>query len=347
MKKSIILLSAAALALSPAAAMASGAEASQNDVKVVEKSGVKTISVTDGEEKRDYGDIVISARKSNMDFNKIEVRGGIKVIVEERTDGNIIIRAHKDLYKYLDMSVENGRFLAVLDHPKRHGQFKGYVEIYIPNNSRIDNIYVSGASSVSAKPVLKAKTFDISATGASSVSADIETDVLNVSCSGASRLASDAVIADKCQITCTGSSTAKLCNAGIDNLIVNNMGASTFSLNGLKSEKCTFTCIGASKMTIEGIEAGYCKIECSGASKTVASGRSSRGSVSSIGASAVDCGELEYENLEVEASGASKATVRCTGELDIEASGASSIRYDGGCALSSIDTSGSSSIKKL
>ena len=239
MKKSIILLSAAALALSPAAAMASGAEASQNGVKVVEKSGVKTISVTDGEEKRDDGDIIISARKSNMDFNKIEVRGGIKVIVEERTDGNIIIRAHKDLYKYLDMSVENGRFLAVLDHPKRHGQFKGYVEIYIPNNSRIDNIYVSGASSVSAKPVLKAKTFDISATGASSVSADIETDVLNVSCSGASRLASDAVIADKCQITCTGSSTAKLCNAGIDNLIVNNMGASTFSLNGLKSEKCS------------------------------------------------------------------------------------------------------------
>lgn len=346
MKKSIILLSAAAMVLAPAAAMASGTEGSQNDVKVVEKSGSKTVYVS-GDVKKADGDIVISARKSDMDFHKIEVRGGIKVIVEERTDGNIIIRAHKGLYKYLDLSVDDGKFLAVLNHPKKRGQFKGYVEIYIPNNSRIDCISVSGASSVSAEPVLKAKTFDISITGASSVSADIETDALEVSCAGASKFTSDALAAYKCKMTCTGSSNARLNNADINNFNLFNLGASSFSLNGLKSEKCALACMGASKMTVDGIDAGYCKIECSGASKTVASGRSGKGSVSSTGASSADCVGLEYENLTVEASGASKATVRCTGKLNVEASGASSIRYDGNCSLSSINTSGSSSIKKL
>lgn len=347
MKRSIIMLSAAAMVMTPAAAMASGAATSQNDVKVVEKSGVKTVFVSDGEEKKADNDIVISARRSDMDFHKIEVRGGIRVIVEERTDGNIIIRANKELYPNLELSVDDGRFLAVLNHPRRSGQLKGHVEIYIPNNSRIDCIAVSGASSVSAKPLLKARKFDISVTGASSVSAAIDTESLELSCSGASRFTSDSLAAYKCEMTCTGSSTVKLSNATINHLNVFNLGASSFSLNGLKSEKCALSCTGASKMTVDGIDAEYCSIECSGASKTVASGRSGRGSVSSTGASAVDCGGLEYENLTVEASGASKATVRCTGKLNVEASGASSIWYDGDCALSSINTSGSSSIKKL
>jgi hypothetical protein len=50
-------------------------------------------------------------------------------------------------------------------------------------------------------------------------------------------------------------------------------------------------------------------------------------------------------DADVEASGASKATVNPSGRLDADASGASSIYYLGSPTLGKIDTSGSSTVK--
>ena len=86
--------------------------------------------------------------------------------------------------------------------------------------------------------------------------------------------------------------------------------------------------------------------EFSGASEIDFSGSCKTGYLELSGASEFDAENLEFQDLNIEVSGASEAKVWANGILNIDASGASSIRYKGSPKIS-IDESGASSVKPL
>jgi hypothetical protein len=86
--------------------------------------------------------------------------------------------------------------------------------------------------------------------------------------------------------------------------------------------------------------------EFSGASEVDFSGSCKTGYLELSGASEFDAENLEFQDLNIEVSGASEAKIWATGILNIDASGASSIRYKGSPKIS-LDESGASSVKPL
>ncbi len=102
---------------------------------------------------------------------------------------------------------------------------------------------------------------------------------------------------------------------------------------------------GAAKLALE-IKAGDVSFDLSGASSTTLNGsaRSLKGDIS--GASSLKARDFPVKEAEVDASGASSATVHPSSKLLADASGASSIRYAGGAKDIRVSTSGGSSVSK-
>ena len=51
--------------------------------------------------------MVMKAVRSNMEFTSISAGPLVKVFIEERTEGNIIIRAPKDIIDLVELKFEN------------------------------------------------------------------------------------------------------------------------------------------------------------------------------------------------------------------------------------------------
>jgi hypothetical protein len=102
---------------------------------------------------------------------------------------------------------------------------------------------------------------------------------------------------------------------------------------------------GAAEIDME-MKAERFEAEFSGASEIDFRGNCKAGFLELSGASEFDAEGLEFQDLNIEVSGASDAKVFATNKLDIDASGASSIRYKGNPKVS-IDESGASSVKPM
>jgi hypothetical protein len=138
-------------------------------------------------------------------------------------------------------------------------------------------------------------------------------------------------------------------------------GASKGKVSGFKSgDDFDLQVSGASKAEID-IEAGNTGIEISGASKvsgnlkagethikvTGAShceldGEAGRTDIEVSGASGINSPDFTLRDTSVEISGASNATIKTSGVLDINLSGASTLNYYGNPKLGKVDISGAS-----
>lgn len=103
---------------------------------------------------------------------------------------------------------------------------------------------------------------------------------------------------------------------------------------------------GASDGKITNVRADSLKLKASGASEVMISGEAKKLKADASGASEIDAENLKVEDVEVEASGASKATVLAANSLEAEASGASKIFYAGEPKNLKQNASGASSISK-
>lgn len=108
-------------------------------------------------------------------------------------------------------------------------------------------------------------------------------------------------------------------------LTINLSGASDFD-GTVDVSTLTFDQSGASDATVKG-RAGTLKIEVSGASDFKGF-------------------DLQTENCSARAQGASDIKINVSKELDVRASGASSIRYSGTAVIKELHTSGASSVNK-
>ncbi len=102
---------------------------------------------------------------------------------------------------------------------------------------------------------------------------------------------------------------------------------------------------GASTLKGE-IKAGDMQMEVTGASVVDVSGNSNSLAVKATGASNFKGFDLQTSSCKAHASGASSIGVSVSNELDVEASGASSIGYKGEAKITRLDVNGASSVKK-
>jgi hypothetical protein len=101
---------------------------------------------------------------------------------------------------------------------------------------------------------------------------------------------------------------------------------------------------GASRL--EGyIDTDDVRFEVSGASRLYMEGTGGDMRLDASGASRVDLADFRVDDAELEVSGASDVTVYAMGRLDVEASGASTVRYLGNPLMGRIDSSGASTVK--
>jgi hypothetical protein len=122
-------------------------------------------------------------------------------------------------------------------------------------------------------------------------------------------------------------------------------GACNATIGGFKSQDRLDTELsGASKLNGE-IEAGDIRMELSGASQTTLSGKGKKLDLEASGASQANLADLALADAAVNLSGASKATVNVSGNLSVDASGASSLQYTGDPTLGPVKTSGASSVQ--
>lgn len=121
--------------------------------------------------------------------------------------------------------------------------------------------------------------------------------------------------------------------------------ASLTSDDVLKAESIQIDASGASyielKLDTERLEGDF-----SGASKIALRGRARNVEIECSGATVYNALDLETENCEIDSSGAAVARIWATGNLGLEASGASSVRYKGSPSIELIDISGASSVRK-
>jgi autotransporter translocation and assembly factor TamB len=93
------------------------------------------------------------------------------------------------------------------------------------------------------------------------------------------------------------------------------------------------------------IEADDVNFDLSGNSEFTLSGSGGDANISLSGNSVIDLSDFPVADVNIDASGASTATVNVSGSLDVDASGASNVYYLGNPSLGTIDTSGGSSVE--
>ena len=125
---------------------------------------------------------------------------------------------------------------------------------------------------------------------------------------------------------------------------LNLSGASRTTLTGFSSGKPLQAEVSGASTLRGDMVCGDARFDVSGASQVVPKGSAQNLNAETSGASTADFSDFTSKNTVVSASGASKVIVSATGSLDVEASGASTVRYAGEPVKLKVNTSGASSV---
>lgn len=246
--------------------------------------------------------IVMEARRSAMNFNEIEVSKAIRLIVEERTTGNIIVRAPQSVMPYVSLKVNDGTLRATLLSGTLISRNSNVVaEVYVPYNGKINEIRTSSAARVIVKPTISCNELDLDAESASVIEVKASAKEVSIDASGASKIKAE-MATDQLDIDFSSASVIDI-SGQVTVADIEMSGASTLRAEKLRTATLDLECSGASKAYVMGIN---CTTEASGASGIV-----------------VEC----LRQLNASASGASSIVYSGDCQVNIlNNSGASSIR---------------------
>lgn len=206
--------------------------------------------------------IVVEARRSTMNFNEIEVSKAIRLIVEERTMGNIIVRAPQSVMPFVSLKVSDGTLYATLLAGVPVSSRSNVVaEVYVPYNGKINEITTSAAARVIVKPTISCNELDLDASSASVIEVTAGCKEASIDASGASTIKAN-ICATDIDIDLSGASVAHL-SGQIKDAEIELSGASTLQANKLRTSILECDCSGASKASIMGVQ---CTVRASGAS---------------------------------------------------------------------------------
>ena len=126
---------------------------------------------------------------------------------------------------------------------------------------------------------------------------------------------------------------------------VTGSGATQVRLSGFDSDKDLRVEVSGASTLRGQINTGDLQADISGASRLELIGEGQDGRINVSGASQANLANFRMQNVDVEASGASRAEVNVSGRLDAEASGASTVLYSGDPTMGRIQTSGASNVR--
>ena len=196
-------------------------------------------------------------RTINGTYSSISLSSAIHMIVEDRKDGLVVIKAPEKIMPYIVLREENGTLRAGLDKKGAKIRYNGNIEIAVPYSEYISSVDVSGASSLSIKPSIKSRQFDIDISGSARMKGKLYSEV--------------------CKADISGSSFLELSFEG-NNIFLDASDASKANLE-LMCAKSAFDLSGASQVTAVG-NCESVESESSGVSKLITANLS-RGSYGS------------------------------------------------------------------
>ncbi|MBQ6880387.1 MAG: DUF2807 domain-containing protein [Bacteroidales bacterium] len=264
-----------------------------------------TASAAEKNKTYDFGDITSISAGSNF-----------KVYVTYGRSDKVKVVYDSDLEKYADLDIRYhaGRLSLNLkqDKPlKSWTSETNQVQVYLEMDE-ISLIEMSGAAKATFTGSFDTETLNLDVSGAASV------HDLNIT-----GQALDADISGAANATLTGSFPEK-----ID---IDLSGAAKMSMNA-DSDILKADVSGAGKLLCSG-RYNECYICCSGASNADISGKTVKAEYECSGASSVEAKELTARTVEVELTGASKATVYASDDLHYNVSRASKMVYYGNAKL--------------
>lgn len=261
-----------------------------------EIDNTKTGIVLAGENK-----IVVEARRSTMNFDEINASKAIRVTVEERTTGNIIVRAPQSVMPYVSLSVkDNTLYATILSGAPVSRNSNVLAEVYVPYNGRLNEITTRSAARVIVKPTISCNELDLEASSASVIEVKAGAKEVSIDASGASHIKAELAT---------------------DELDVELSGASALTLVG-QAKESDIEVSGASILRADKLRAANLELECSGASKAYGLGVNCTTKASGASSVVVEC----LAQLNASASGASQ--IKYSGDCQVnilQNSGASSI----------------------
>ncbi len=244
----------------------------------------------------------MKAVKSSMEFTAIEVNNPIRVIVEQRTEGNIIIRATESIMPHIQLSVSGNKLIVSSDIKKFNKKdITPIAEVYIPYNGKLNDFEATAVSSIEVKPFISTNNLDIECVGASQITLAAKANNATIEVAGAASVKAD--------IECV-------------KMEAEVAGAASATLKG-SATRAHFEVAGASTLKASEFICTQVKAEVVGASKAKING--SMANVEAVGASniTVAC------DLQLDATAIGASTVRYTGNCQVnivDNIGASSIK---------------------
>ena len=245
--------------------------------------------------------IVVEARRSAMNFNEINASKAIRVTVEERTTGNIIVRAPQSVMPYVSLTVKDNTLHATLLSGAPVSRNSNIVaDIYVPYNGQINEITTRSAARVIVKPTITCNELDLEAESASLIEVSAAAKEVSIEASGASHIKAE-VATDELDCEFSGASGITL-SGHVTDADIEVSGASTLRAEKLRASKMELECSGASKAYALGVNcttkasgASHINVEClaqlnataSGVSSIVYSGDCVLNTTSNTGASSI------------------------------------------------------------
>lgn len=265
------------------------------------------------------------------DFTALSATHCFNITLIQSDTYKVQVEVDDEYAKYLSVTVK-GRKLEITfkDLPRKltnintNTVMKATIQMPV-----LSALYLSGACKLNTTDAFKSEvdTFTAKISGACDVNTlDISGLDAEIDLSGASRMELNATFAS---VDFESSGASKIEGKIVADDIEGDVSGASKSDLTVECDNGSFEYSGASKGTLKGVVSDELVIDVSGAS-------------------AVDARDLKAKNVEVGASGASRATVWVTRSLDVECSGGSTCRYyaDGKIDITS-DISRGAILKKL
>jgi hypothetical protein len=190
------------------------------------------------------------------DFDAIDVRGSIDVIISDRNDASITVSGDENLIDSIKTQVDKGTLNIYFKNGIGYTSKVG-LRVTVPNNGHIKNIKASGSSDVTIEGCIMADDIYVSGKGSSDIKGNIKAGNCELNFSGSSDY-KGMIEAANCKITCSGSSDCVI-SGNADICDISMSGSSDFKGYDFVVKKFTCSAFGSSDVQVTCTEELYAK----------------------------------------------------------------------------------------
>lgn len=101
-------------------------------------------------------------------YDAIKASRGLRVVVEEREDNNIVIKADDNVMPYVVVRKEGSSLRVTIDD-NINSLSNITAEVYLPKNSEINELKAAGSATINVKPTIQGRSLSIDAASAAKI----------------------------------------------------------------------------------------------------------------------------------------------------------------------------------